>query len=91
MEYEWDPAKAEANLLKHGIPFDDVLGFDWSVATTAPDLRKGYGEDRVMAVGPVGGRLHVLIFTPRGGKVRVISLRRSNDREGRSHERTKKA
>lgn len=91
MEYEWDPAKADANFLKHGVSFEDVVDFDWRLASTAPDDRRAYGEARFIAVGPIGDRLHVLIFTRRSGGIRVISLRRANDRESRRHERTKKA
>jgi uncharacterized DUF497 family protein len=32
-------------------------------------------------MGPIAGRLHVLVFTPRAGAIHVISLRKANDRE----------
>lgn len=34
-----------------------------------------------MALGFIGDRLHVLVFTMRGQTLRVISLRRANERE----------
>jgi uncharacterized protein len=45
------------------------------------DTRKEYGERRYQAVGIIGEDLHMLVFTPRDGAVRVISLRRANQRE----------
>lgn len=34
----------------------------------------------------IGDRLHVLVFTPRGGAVHVISLRKANSREVKRYE-----
>ncbi|MBV9549714.1 MAG: BrnT family toxin, partial [Alphaproteobacteria bacterium] len=39
------------------------------------DRRFDYGETRYRAIGLLDGRLIVLVFTPRGEKLRVISLR----------------
>ncbi|MBF0169160.1 MAG: BrnT family toxin [Alphaproteobacteria bacterium] len=39
-----------------------------------------------MALGYIGHRLHVLIFTQRGHAVRVISLRKANLREKRDYD-----
>ncbi|HQR54229.1 MAG TPA: BrnT family toxin [Burkholderiales bacterium] len=52
----------------------------------AEDLRKEYGEQRFQALGLVAGRLHAMVFTPRSGKVHVISLRKANRREVRRYE-----
>lgn len=81
MRYEWDGAKAEANLAKHGVPFEDVAGFDWTRAFVVADRRRDYREMRYVSIGPIASRIHVLIFTLRTGTVRVISLRKANARE----------
>ncbi len=81
MDYEWDEAKNEANAAKHGISFAAAEAFDWESALVVEDERPGYGEPRFVAVGFVGDRLHVMAFTLRGGKIRVISLRKANKRE----------
>jgi uncharacterized protein len=47
------------------------------VADTRPD----YGEPRFIALGLIGNRPHVMVFTPRGDMVRIISLRKANARE----------
>ncbi len=88
MEYEWHPAKAEANLAKHGVAFETVRGFDWGKAVTEEDRRWAYGEARFIAVAPIGDRLHVLIFTLRGSRLRVIGLRKANAREVIRHGRS---
>lgn len=87
MEYEWDPKKAAQNAIKHGVPFERVRAFEWDRARIMEDRRRDYGETRFIAVGPIEERLHVLVFTARGEKVRVIGLRRANERERLRYER----
>jgi uncharacterized protein len=82
---EFDAAKNEANLAKHGIDMASATQFDFDTAMVTSDARKSYGEARNIAVGYIGGRLHVLIFTKRGDVVRVISLRKANRREERTY------
>jgi len=85
MEYEWDENKALTNMENHCIDFVDVARFDWDGATIINDKRKDYGETRYLALGKIKGRLMVLVFTWRGNTVRVISLRKANTREVKSH------
>lgn len=81
--YDWDEAKRAGNLVKHGIDFAVVEGFEWDSALVAPDARRDYGELRYSAFGLIEEHLFNLVFTPRAGMVRVISLRRANRREVR--------
>ena len=39
------------------------------------------GERRKLAIGKIGGKFWTVIFTMRGGVVRIISARRSRDNE----------
>ena len=87
MGYEWDGAKCENNLKDHGVDFAAVEDFDWDASLTLQDGRNEYGEDRFISVAPIHDRLHVLVWTPRGVNVRVISLRKANSREVRNYER----
>ena len=82
--FEWDEVKAAENLAKHGVDFEQVEAFELDEAVIRKDGRAAYGETRLVALGPLNGRLHVLVFTLRGEKIRVISLRKANSRE-RSH------
>ena len=86
MSYTYDETKRAANRLVHGVDFTVAEDFDWLTALVAEDMRKDYGERRYVALGRIGTRLHVLIFTPRGGTVRIISLRKANKREVRHYE-----
>jgi len=83
--FDWDEPKRAANLSKHGVDFAAVETFEWRFALIAPDLRPDCAETRFQAIGPIGERLHVLVFTPRGDVIRVISLRKANDREVESY------
>ncbi|MHC8510382.1 MAG: BrnT family toxin [Rhodospirillales bacterium] len=88
MLYSWDETKCAANIAKHGVDFDAVWFFDWNNASVIADLRSDYGEERKIAYGDIGGRLHALVYVdldPEGRAKRVISLRRANDRERRKH------
>jgi len=79
--WDWDEAKRQHNLRKHGIDFAALDGFDWSTATHEADTRTDYGEARIVTTGYIGDRLHILAWTPRHGRIRIISLRKANDRE----------
>jgi uncharacterized DUF497 family protein len=87
MRYEWDDDKAESNLAKHGVAFSDVVRFDWSDVDEIDDKRFDYGETRTNVVGFLDGRLHVLLYTPRDGAKRLITLRKANPREVLRYER----
>ncbi|MBI1218835.1 MAG: BrnT family toxin [Rhodobacteraceae bacterium] len=79
--WDWDEDKRRRNAAKHGVDFAAVARFDWASAVVEPDRRRDYGEARLIATGLIGDRLHILIFTRRGGVTRVISLRKANSRE----------
>ncbi len=86
MNYEWDDKKCNSNLKKHKVDFSAVGSFDWQSALIIEGNRRDYGETRYRAMGLIGSRLHALVFTTRGEKVRVISLRKANRREVKSYE-----
>ena len=81
MKYEWNENKCNANIAKHGVDFISAEEFDWSTAIEVFDERNDYGEDRWIALGLIGTRLHVLIYTIRFETIRIISLRKANKRE----------
>ena len=83
MRYEWDPEKARANVVKHGVRFETIADFDWARAFTRPDDRFDYEERRWVSIGPVGERLFKVVYTYREGCVRVISMHKANLRDRR--------
>ena len=79
MGYEWDEAKRQSNLANHGVDFADIEQFDWETAFTMSSDRQG--ETRFAAIGNIAGRLHLVVYTPRGVNRRIISLRRPSSKE----------
>lgn len=75
--------KVAANITKHGIDFTAIEAFDWDSAIINEEFR--HGESRWIAHGFIGNRLHVVVFAERGDVIRVISLRKANQREVRNY------
>ncbi len=86
MKITYDAVKNMANQAKHGISFERIHDFDWSRAVIVKDERKDYGEKRRRAIGYIGNRLYVFVYTVREGGIRAISLRKANDRERKQYE-----
>ncbi len=93
LEFEWDGTKAQLNLRKHGVSFEEactVLG-DLH-ARTMPDPLHSETEDRFIALGMSHyRRLLVVVFTDRDRRIRIISGRRATRRERRDYEEGKKS
>lgn len=86
MRIEYDPAKNARNIVERGLPFELTASFDFQTALIAEDARRDYGEERLRAIGLIGDRVYVLVFTIRRDHLRVISLRRANSRERKRYE-----
>ena len=86
MPISFDPRKNERNIAERGLSFELVEEFEWGSALVVEDARRDYGERRYQALGLIADRLHALVFTPRAGRVHVISLRKANRREARLYE-----
>lgn len=89
IKFEWDEAKRRRNLDKHGLDFADVAEFGWDEATHAVDDRADYGKTRIVSMMPHRGRLYLCCWTPRSEAVRLITVRKANDREARTYARTR--
>jgi uncharacterized protein len=85
MPFVWDPAKAERNLAKHGISFEEAWEFDWAGAVAVDRSRRVDGERR--QAGLLHDRVCTLIFTDRPDGVRLISFRRANRSEEKVYEK----
>lgn len=81
MRYDWDEAKRQSNIGKHGVDFADAESFEWDVALIMTSL--GANEPRLVAIAPISLRLHVLVFSIETRIVRIISLRKANKREAK--------
>lgn len=82
MDFEWDEAKNRTNQIKHKVGFELVEAFIWERAIIEPDLRRDYGEERYIARGPATDGLgYHVVFTVRGPRVRIITMRRFNKKD----------
>jgi uncharacterized DUF497 family protein len=82
----YDHNKNRRNIAERGLSFDLAAQFDFTTALFETDERREYKEVRVRALGKIGDRLHVLVFTETFSGIRVISLRKANNREVKRYE-----
>lgn len=89
MRFEWDEAKNEANIRKHGIDFIDVADIFNHPMLTLRDDRENYGEERWIAIGWIQALIGVVVYTERRGDViRIISARKATGYEVRRYEQS---
>jgi len=81
MKYAWDKAKNRSNFAKHGLRFEDAEQVFSGQCVTFEDDRFDYGEERLITLGLLNGRLVVIAHAPREGETRIISMRKGNRRE----------
>jgi uncharacterized protein len=81
MLLEWDPPKSIANKVKHGIDFESAKGL-WSDENRVEIHGPHLVEDRWILIGKKDNKLWTAIYTWRGDTIRIISVRRSRDKEG---------
>ena len=76
--FEWDEDKRLSNIDKHGIDFLRMRRmFDF------PSDRGG--EQRFATTGEIDAKLYTVIWTDRGGSIRLISARRARNAEERAY------
>ena len=88
MNFEWDSAKASANLRKHGVSFAEaVSALQDDFAATARDLQHSESELRFITFGvSAHGRLVAVSHTERGNAIRIISARLATRSERQIYE-----
>ena len=92
MRYEWDPAKAKANLRAHGVSFSEavtVLEDDLALTREDPD---SVGEQRLVTLGMSNlGNVLVVVYTYREPDViRLISAWKANKRQRLRYEENRR-
>jgi uncharacterized protein len=88
LRFEWDEAKAAANLTKHGISFDEAQTvFGDPDTITLFDDQHSKVEDRFIDIGmSSSGRILVVVYTENEARIRIISCRRATAKERRHYE-----
>jgi uncharacterized DUF497 family protein len=80
MPFEWDPSKSIANKEKHGIDFETAQRL-WSDENRV-EIHASYPvEDRWILIGKKDDKLWTAIYTLRGNAIRIISVRKSREKE----------
>jgi uncharacterized DUF497 family protein len=77
VRFEWDEAKREANLRKHGIDFVGIEALFEGQTVTIEDDRLDYGEQRLIGFGILEGRVLTVVYTERPEVIRIISARKA--------------
>ena len=89
MRFEWDEAKNEINIRKHGIDFADVKDMFNHPMLTLLDDREDYGEERWVGVGWIQQLIGVVVYVERHeDTIRIISARKATKREVRRYEQS---
>ena len=81
MQITFDPTKRQKALLERGLDFLDVVIVFQAVTEEVEDIRKEYGEQRIICFGLLAGRMVVVGYTPRGADRHIFSMNKANERE----------
>lgn len=88
MEFEWDTKKANSNLRKHQVSFEEAsTALSDPMAATGADPDHSIGEFRYVTFGiSERGRLLVVAHTEEREIIRIISARLAGKREKKIYE-----
>lgn len=86
--FEWDPRKAEDNVKKHGVSFEEASTvFGDVLSLTIDDPLHSKDEERMVQIGLSSkDRLLVVVYTEREDKIRIISSRKATRKERNHYE-----
>jgi uncharacterized protein len=92
INFDWDPAKAASNAVKHGVTFEEAMTvFRDPLARSILDPSHEANEERWVALGETtSGNLLVVVHTwrdidPDRSEIRIISARRPTRNEVRQY------
>ncbi|MGI9055524.1 MAG: BrnT family toxin [Pyrinomonadaceae bacterium] len=89
MQFEWDEKKAESNIEKHGVSFEEAeTVFGDVLARLFDDEKHSIRERRNGIIGhSINNRLFIVSFTERTNDIiRIISAREATPKERRKYE-----
>jgi hypothetical protein len=85
VEFEFDPAKSEINLEKHGIDFHKAKAL-WDDVDALEIPGRTEDEPRFLVIGRINDKHWSAVVTYRGDRFRIISVRRSREVEVKLYE-----
>ena len=80
MKFEWDPAKAKANIARHGVSFEAAQAV-FADPQALELLDNSTEEERWRLLGRATSDILLVVYTERGDRVRIISARKASKRE----------
>jgi uncharacterized DUF497 family protein len=87
MRITFDQTKRDATFKGRGLAFEDAVRVFEGDTITVADRRFTYGEHRFQTIGFLGGRMVMVVWTPRGAARHVISMRKCNAREKKVYQK----
>jgi len=82
-DFEWDSEKSIANLDKHNIDFYNACAMFCGTIIPIRSIVMEDGELRFCCIGELQGKCFSIIYTVRGNRKRLISVRRARKNERR--------
>ncbi|MCT0202898.1 BrnT family toxin [Synechococcus sp. CS-603] len=77
----FDPAKRLRTVEQRGLDFLDAERVFSGPTLEFQDVRRDYGEERIVCLGLLERRLVVIVYTKRSSHRQIISMRKANARE----------
>jgi uncharacterized protein len=87
MKIVFDPDKRGKTLSERGIDFTRADEIFAGHHFTLEDTRQDYKETRFITVGKIDSRMVIMVWTLRNDEIRVISMRKANEREKEKYEK----
>ncbi|HDL85687.1 MAG TPA: BrnT family toxin [Candidatus Acetothermia bacterium] len=86
--FEWDPKKAQLNIKRHKMSFDEAsTAFRDPLSRTIDDPLHSDDEERSVLIGQsIRGCLLVVVHIERGDRIRIISARLATNKERSRYE-----
>lgn len=88
MIFEWDPVKNDANKVKHGIDFNTAQEL-WHDENRIEIRTPHPVENRYIIIGRLKNKHWTAVYAPRGDTIRIISVRRSREKEAALYDKEK--
>ncbi|MCI0501586.1 MAG: BrnT family toxin [Epsilonproteobacteria bacterium] len=80
MIFEYDENKSKSNQLKHNIDFEEAKLL-WNDDNRIEIKASCEEEKRFLTIGKIHNKFYTIITTYRNNKIRIISARRSREKE----------
>ena len=88
MNFGWDDLKADLNLKKHNVTFEEARTVFYDpLSKIGEDVQHSYAEFRDIIIGrSIKGRILIVSYAERNGKIRLINARETTKLERLDYE-----